>query len=149
MDIFSAKMKLALRLVYGLSLIAVLFAPFGIYHSMVEPYIVGSLWGYNLPIGYVGLVLGMFVILSPKAFLARKDGFGVAMMVIGLFMLGSNYFFPHEYFINLINGTNFSGPQIDIDYALGNAVTLFLAIFSILVGAMLEISAFIRSKIMR
>ena len=140
---FSAKIAIALRVVYGLALIAVLFTTFGVYHSRVEPYIGGSLWGYQLPIGYVGLALGMLAILYPKTILARKYSFGAVMVVIGLFLIISVYVFPKEYFINLIHGTNFSGVQIDVDYPIGNAVTLCLAIFSIIVGLMARINVFI------
>jgi hypothetical protein len=129
-----------------LALIAVLFTPFGVYHSRVEPYIVGSLWGYHLPIGYVGLVLGLLVILSSKTILARKYSFGATMVVIGLFLIISVYLFPREYFINLIHGTNFSGVQIDIDYIIGNSVVLFLALFSIIAGLIARIGSLSNAK---
>ena len=55
-----------LRVAYGLLLGTVLFIPFGAYHSRVEPYIIGFLWGYHLPVGYAALVSGLVVILYPK-----------------------------------------------------------------------------------
>ncbi len=119
---------------------ALLIMPFGVYHSRVEPYIVGSLWGYNLPIGYIGLILGMLVILFPRTVLARKSSFGVAMVVIGFSLIGSVYLVPRESLINWINGTNFSGSQIDVDFAIGNAITLFMGLFSIIAGIVARLS---------
>jgi hypothetical protein len=138
---FSAKITLAMRLAYGMALIAVLFTPFGVYHSRVEPYIVGSLWGYNLPIGYIGLALGMLMLLFPKTILAKKASLGVALVVTGFFLIGSLYLIPKESFINWINGTNFSGSQIDVDFAIGNAITLFMGLFSIIAGIVARLSA--------
>lgn len=128
------------RLFYGVMLGALLIMPFGVYHSRVEPYIIGSLWGYNLPIGYIGLMLGILVIFFPKTALSRKSSLGVAMVIIGLLLIGSVYLVPRESFINWINGTSFSGSQIDIDYAVGNAVTLFIGMASIIAGIMSRIS---------
>ena len=139
---FFAKVTMALRLLYGLALIAVLFTPFAFYFSRAEPYFMGFLWGYHLPIGYVGLVLGLLVILAPKTILARKYSFGTAMLVTGLVLIISLYLSPPEYFINLIHGTNFSGGAIDVEYPIGYAVTLFVAMFSIIVGLVARISAF-------
>jgi hypothetical protein len=52
-----------LQVAYGVMLGALLFTPFGVYHSRVEPYITGYLWGYHLPVGYVGVLLGMVAVL--------------------------------------------------------------------------------------
>lgn len=128
------------RLAYGVMLSALLITPFGVYHSRVEPYIIGSLWGYNLPIGYIGLILGIQVILFPRTVFARKPSFGVAMVVIGVLLIGSVYLVPRESFINWINGTNFSGSQIDVDFAIGNAITLFMGMFSVVAGLVARIS---------
>ncbi len=70
---YFAKVTMAMRLVYGLALVAILFTPFGVYHSVVEPYVVGSLWGYSLPIGYIGLALGIIAILFSKNDSYKKD----------------------------------------------------------------------------
>ena len=137
---YFAKITMAMRLVYGMALVAVLFTPFGVYHSRVEPYIVGSLWGYNLPIGYMGLALGIIAILFPRTILARKSSFGIAMVAIGVLLIGSLYLVPREPFINWINGTNFNSSQIDIDFAVGNAVTLLIGIFGIIAGVATKIS---------
>jgi uncharacterized membrane protein len=80
------KITLTLRLIYGTALIALLFTPFAFYFSRVEPYFMGYIWGYQLPIGYVGLVLGLLVILSPKT-IGRKLTFGTVMLVIGLTLI--------------------------------------------------------------
>ena len=137
---------LALRLAYGLALAAILFAPFGVYHSRVEPYTVGSLWGFHLPVGYVALALGILVIFFPEKILARNYSFGATMVVIGLLLLLSLYLFSKEYSINLMHGTSFSRSQIDIDYPIGNPVTLFLALFSIIAGLTARMSAIVKRK---
>ena len=110
-----------LRLVYGLMLFAILFTPFGVYHSRSEPYIIGNLWGYNLPIGYIGLASGLLVILYQKIDFLKNMKFGSIMVVIGVFLLLSFLFPSKDFFINLLHGTSFSAGQIDIDYPVGNS----------------------------
>ncbi len=123
-----------LRLAYGVMLGALLVMPFGVYHSRVEPYIMGYLWGYNLPVGYAGLLLGIAAVLYPRFNALRRVRFSSFMPLIGLFLLLSFFFSPKDYFINLIHGTNFSPAQIDLDFALGNAAVLYLALLSIAFG---------------
>ena len=115
-----------LRLAYGVTLVFLLVMPFGVYHSRVEPYIMGYLWGYNLPVGYVGLLLGIAAVLYPKLNNRRNSRFSSFMPLIGLLLLLSFFFSPKDYFINLINGTNFSSIQIDVDFAVGNSTVLGL-----------------------
>ena len=103
----------------------------------------GYIWGYQLPIGYVGLALGLLAILSPKTILARKHSFGTVMVAIGIFLIISLYLSPYEYFINLIHGTNLPGGAIDVEYPIGHIVTLYLAMFSIIVGLAARISTFV------
>jgi len=62
------------------------------------------------------------------------------MVAVGVLLIGSLFLVPREPFINWINGTNFSSSQIDIDYAVGNAVTLFIGMASIIVGIVSRIS---------
>src|SRR5665647_295315 len=76
-----------LRWVYGLVLAAILFTPFGVYHSLSEPYITGYLWGYNLPIGYVGLASGLLAISYKKIDSLNKVDLGSIMIVIGVFLI--------------------------------------------------------------
>jgi hypothetical protein len=109
-----------LQVAYGVMLGALLFTPFGVYHSRAEPYITGYLWGYHLPVGYVGLLLGMVAVLYPRLHALRRLRFSAFMPLIGLSLFLTFLFSPKEYFINLINGTNFSPAQIDVDFALGN-----------------------------
>lgn len=124
-----------LRLAYGVILSALLFTPFGVYHSRVEPYITGYLWGYNLPIGYVGVLLGTAAVLYPRLKALRRLRFSSFMPLIGLFLLLAFFFSPKDYFINLIHGTNFSPVQIDVDFAVGNSAVLGLSILSIAFGS--------------
>ena len=123
-----------LRLVYGMLLGALLVTPFGVYHSRVEPYVMGSLWGYNLPIGYVGVLLGILVILYPRFGTLGNLRFSSLMSIIGVSLLATFFFTPRDYFINMLHGTNFSPIQIDVDFALGNSAVLGLAVLSIAVG---------------
>jgi hypothetical protein len=131
---FHKRIVLILRLVYGLALIAPLFIPFVFYFSRAEPCVMGNLWGYQLPVGYIGLLLGLLVILAPKNILARRPSFGTAMVVIGLLLIISDFLSPHEYVINVIHGTSFSGGAIDIEYPIGHVVTLYLGLFGIVAG---------------
>ena len=124
------------RLVYGLMLILMLFVPFGVYHSISEPYIIGHLWGYHLPVGYIGLLSGSMVILHPKLFGNLR--FGSVMIFIGLFLTLSLYCFPKDYFVNLLHNTSFNGNQIDIDYSIGNSTVLGLSFVNIIAGFLLN-----------
>lgn len=133
--VFQLRLKtlLPLRLAYGLALIAIIFTPFGVYHSISEPYIIGSLWGYHLLVGYAGLVLGILVILYPKIGFVRNLRFGSVMILIGLFLILS-FIPPKDYFVNMIHGTTFDPGQIDVDYPAGNSVVLALSILSLAMG---------------
>ncbi len=110
---FALMLKI-LRIVFGMLLVAVLFIPFGVYHSLTEPYIVGHLWGFLLPVGYVAAALGIGVIVFSKSTLLRRFGLGYYLMLVGLLLLFFLLAFPSKYFINLIQGTNFSFDSIDI-----------------------------------
>lgn len=123
-----------LRVAYGVMLGALLFIPFGVYHSRVEPYITGYLWGYNLPVGYIGLLLGAAVILYPRLHALRRLRLNAFLSLIGLSLFLTFLFSPKDYFINIINGTNFSPAQIDVDFAVGNSAVLGLSILSIAFG---------------
>jgi hypothetical protein len=123
-----------LRVAYGVMLGALLFIPFGVYHSRVESYITGYLWGYNLPIGYVGLLLGVVAVLYPRVHALRRLKFSAFLLFIGLSLFLTFLFSPRDYFINLFNGTNFSPAQIDVDFAVGNSAVLYLALLSMVVG---------------
>ncbi len=68
------KMLQILRLAYGALLIAVLFVPFGLYHTMAEPYVSGAIWGFMLPVGYVAAASGITVIFYPRSKLLKKIG---------------------------------------------------------------------------
>jgi MFS family permease len=129
-----------LRVAYGVMLGTLLFTPFGVYHSRVEPYIIGYLWGYHLPVGYVGVLLGIVAVLYPRLNRLRSVRFSAFMPFIGLSLFLTFLFSPQDYFINLINGTNFSPAQIDVDFAVGNAAVLYLSILSIVLG----LASFIR-----
>ena len=128
-----------LRLYYSLVLIALLLIPFGVYHSRSEPSIIGSLWGYHLPIGYIGLLLGLFVIFYSRMAFGKDLRFGSVMIVIGFLLILSFLFSPKDYFINLLNGTSFNGFQIDIDYPIRNSVVWGLSLLSIAAGFVLKI----------
>jgi hypothetical protein len=129
----------ALRIIYGFVLAAMLFIPFGVYHSLSEPYVIENLWGYNLPIGYVGLMLGLLVVLYQKIEFMKGFKFGSIMLFVGIFLIVSFLFSPREVFINLLHGTSFSSGQIDIDAPVGNSVAWGLSLFSITAGLLLRI----------
>ncbi len=122
------------RLAYGVMLGALLVTPFGVYHSRSEPYITGYLWGYDLPIGYIGLLLGVVMVLYPRVSPLKSLKFSSLMPIIGLFLLLTLIFSPNYYFINLQHGTNFSAGQIDIDFQLGNSAVVIFSLLSIALG---------------
>jgi hypothetical protein len=122
------------QMTYGVTLGVLLVMPFGVYHSISEPYITGYLWGYDLPIGYVGLLLGILAVLYPKVSHLRSLKFSSLMPIIGPFLLLTLIFSPNYYFINLLHGTSFSSFQIDVDFQLGNSAVVGLSILSIALG---------------
>ena len=63
-----------LRIAYGAVLFAVFFLPFGLYHTMVEPYVSGAVWGFMLPVGYVAAASGIVVIFYPRFKMLRRLG---------------------------------------------------------------------------
>jgi hypothetical protein len=123
-----------LRVAYAVMLGALLVTPFGVYHTRVEPYLTGYLWGYNLPVGYIGLLLGIAVVLYPRLHAFRRLRLSAFLSLIGLFLFLTFLLSPKDYFINIFNGTNFSPAQIDVDFALGNSAVLSLSILSIAFG---------------
>jgi hypothetical protein len=66
-----------IRWLFGTTLMTVLFIPFGVYHTMTEPYVVGTLWGFMLPIGYVAAASGVAIVLYSRSRLLKKIGFGL------------------------------------------------------------------------
>ena len=122
------------RLAYGIMLGSLLVTPFGVYHSRSEPYIIGYLWGYDLPIGYIGLLLGIVVVLYPRLNALRSLRLSSLMPFIGLVLLLSFFFTPSYYFVNLLHGTSFASFQIDVDFQLGNLVVMGLSLLSIVFG---------------
>ena len=132
---------LFLRLAYGAVLISLLFVPFGAYHSRVEPYISGFLWGYHLPVGYAALVSGLVVILYPKL-TALKGRLDFLVVAIGLVLLLSFMLSPKDFFINLLHGTSFSSAQIDVDSPVGNVTVWGLSLFTLALGFVLRAKLF-------
>lgn len=61
-----------LRLIFGAMLVTLLFVPFGAYHTRTEPYVLGLLFGFNLPVGYIALLCGILLILYPKLAISKK-----------------------------------------------------------------------------
>ena len=126
-----------IRLIFGIALAFLVFAPFGVYHSISEPYVSGLLWGYNLPVGYVGLLLGILVILYPKFAVTRGLRFSSILIIIGLSLYLAFILSPTSYFINLLHGTDFTSGQIDVDSPIGNLIVVWLSLFSVASGLVL------------
>jgi hypothetical protein len=76
-----------LRLAYGALLTAVLFFPFGVYHSVTEPYVSGALWGFMLPVGYVAAASGVALILFQRSTLLKRLGLGYLLILVGFLLL--------------------------------------------------------------
>ncbi|MCW4005344.1 MAG: hypothetical protein NWF04_01900 [Candidatus Bathyarchaeota archaeon] len=128
------------RLLYGVMFGALLAVPFGVYHSTVEPYVAGVLWGYSLPVGYVGLALGLAAAFYSR--LEKRGGmrFSRFLMLAGLLLLLVFAFAPKDGFVNLVHATSFSAAKIDVDYAVGNWAVMGLATLSIFTGLTAKIS---------
>ena len=125
-----------LRWAYGAMLVAVLFLPFGVYHTMTEPYVSGALWGFMLPVGYVAAASGVAVILYPRSHLLKRLGFGYLLTLVGVFMLLSMLMFPRELSISLLHGTN----MIDMDYSTFTGAVFWLSLFSIGAGTAVTVT---------
>ena len=126
------------RLIYGIALAFLALTPFGAYHSISEPYVSGFLWGYNLPVGYIGLLLGILVILYPRFAVTRILRFSSVIVIIGLSLYLAFALSPTSYFINLLHGTNFISGQIDVDSPIGNLIVVWLSLFSVASGLVLR-----------
>ena len=125
-----------LRLAYGAVLIAVFFLPFGLYHTMTEPYVSGAVWGFMLPVGYIAAASGIAVIFYPRLKLLRKLGFGYLSMVVGVLMLLSLLLYPRELTISLLYGTN----KINIDYSTFTGAVFWLSILSVVAGIAIKVT---------
>ena len=125
-----------LRLAYGAVLIAVLFVPFGLYHTMAEPYVSGALWGFMLPVGYVAAASGVTVILYPRSTLLKRLEFGYLLVIIGVSLLLSLLLFPRELSISLLYGTN----AIDMDYSTFNGAVFWLSLLSMATGIAIKVT---------
>jgi hypothetical protein len=125
-----------LRLAYGAALIAVLFLPFGLYHTMAQPYLSGAVWGFMLPAGYVAAASGIAVIFYPRVKLLNKLGLGYLLMVVGVMLLLSLWLYPRELTISLLYGTN----MIDIDYSTFTGLVFWLSLFSVAAGVAIRMT---------
>jgi hypothetical protein len=124
------------RLAYGAALIAVLFLPFGLYHTMAEPYVSGAVWGFMLPAGYVAAASGIAVIFYPRLKLLHRLGLGYLLMVVGVSLLVSLWLYPRELSISLLYGTN----MIDIDYSTFTGAVFWLSLISVATGIAIKMT---------
>ena len=125
-----------IRLAYGAVLFAVLFLPFGLYHTMAEPYVSGAVLGFMLPVGYIAKASGIAVIFYPRLKLLRRLGFGYLLMVVGVLMLLSLLLYPRELTISLLYGTN----MIDTDYSTFAGVLFWLSLLSVVAGIAIKVT---------
>jgi hypothetical protein len=125
-----------LRLAYGAALIAVLFLPFGLYHTMAEPSVSGVVRGFRLPVGYVAAASGVAVIFYPRLKLLNKLGLGYLLMVVGVSLLLSLWLYPRELSISLLHGTN----MIDIDYSRFTGAVFWLSLLSVAGGIAIKMT---------
>ena len=123
-----------LRLAYGAVLIAQLFLPFGLYHTIAEPYVSGAVWGFMLPVGYVAAASGITVILYPRSKLLRRLGFGYLLIMVGVSLLLSLWLYPRELSISLLYGTN----MVDIDYSTFTGAVFWLSLLSVAAGTAIK-----------
>ncbi len=97
----------AVRTLFGTAFILLLFFPFGVYHSMAEPFISGFLWGFKLPVGWIGLIIGSMLLAYPKLPLDRISPFGY-LVAIGAALVLASLEVPirPEAVVNFWHGTN-------------------------------------------
>lgn len=131
-----------LRLAYGAVLISVLFLPFGLYNTMVEPYASGAVWGFMLPVGYVAAASGVAVILYPRSKLLRRLGLGYLLMALGVSLLLSLWLYPRELSISLLHGTN----MIDIDYSTFTGAVFWLSVLSVAAGIAIKMTRIFKTS---
>ena len=117
-------------------LIAVLFLPFGVYHTMTEPYASGAVWGFMLPVGYVAAASGVAVIFYPRSKLLRRLGFGYLLMLVGVSLLLSLWLYPKVLSISLLHGTN----MIDTDRSTFTGAVFWLSLLSVVVGIAIKMT---------
>jgi hypothetical protein len=125
-----------LLLAYGATLFAVFFLPFGLYHTMAEPYVSGIVWGFMLPAGYVAAASGIAVIFYPRLKLLNKLGLGYLLMVVGVSLLLSLWLYPRELSISLLYGTN----MIDIDYSTFTGAVFWLSLLGVAAGIAIKMT---------
>ncbi len=123
-----------LRVAYGAVFIALLFVPFGVYHTMAEPYVAGALWGFMLPIGYVSAASGVALVLYPRSTMLKRLGFGYLLMLIGAAMLLSVLIFPRELPISLLYGTS----AVDMDYSTFHGAVIWLSGLNVVAGLVIR-----------
>ncbi|XHH10395.1 MAG: hypothetical protein ACFCUE_07140 [Candidatus Bathyarchaeia archaeon] len=123
-----------IRFIYGLTLAGLLFTPFIFYHSIAEPYIMGTLWGFQLPIGYVALLLSILAVTYPRLGFFKNLRLSTIVAISGLSLLAAFALSPNDYLINLSNGTNLTSSQIDVDASIGSLAIVWISILSIIVG---------------
>ncbi len=126
-----------LRLTYGALLIALLFVPFAVFHTMAEPYVAGALWGFMLPAGWVAAASGVALILYPRSTQLKRLGFGYLLMLSGVFMLLSVLLFPRGLSISLFYGTN---AIADLDYSIFTGAVFWLSLLNIVAGLAIRVS---------
>jgi hypothetical protein len=127
-----------LRVAFGAILVVLLITPFGVYHSISEPFIQGQLFGFNLPVGYIGALLGLLVFVCHILSFLKNRNFGSVLILVGLLLFLSFALFPPEFFVNLWYGTSFHSFQIDIDGSGGNILVIWISFFSIVAGLALR-----------
>jgi hypothetical protein len=101
-----------LRLTLGVLFASFLFLPWGVYHSLMEPYIVNYLYGYKLPFGYVSFIFGLLLVLYSKIKLnkvVRMD----SLLIIGGFATLLPLTPPSEYFISLWHKVSYTAWDIE------------------------------------
>jgi hypothetical protein len=139
LQMFHGKIRMALqilRIAYGVLIVAIFFLPFGLYHTMAEPYVSGALWGFMLPVGYIAAASGIVVIFFPRFKTLRRLGLGHLLIVVGVSLMLSLLLYPKELSISLLHGTN----MIDIDYSTFSGAVFWLSLLSIVTGIMIKIT---------
>ena len=117
---------------YGFLLVLLMIMPFGVYGT---PQTQGILMGYQLPMGYAGLVTGLLTIFHRRLLLLKRVNPGHILLVGGALLVLAVRFTDPDYFINLWHGTSFENWQIDVErYSVGTILTLLIGLVGLAIA---------------
>jgi hypothetical protein len=92
-------------IVFGLLFIASAVIPVGPYHSLGETNITGVLWNFMLPTGWLGIAIGVGLLLNERIGLNDKQ-LAYGMFAVSLLLLLAFLLQDVDYFLSFWHGIN-------------------------------------------